>query len=63
MENGGAVFVELFRRVVTGDSVGANGIMGPLWLGFVSRSADESFAAVLALSGNSLMDSMIPSIP
>ena len=59
IENGGAVLVEPFRRVVLGDSVGAFGMIRSVWLEFVSLSVEEYWAGAFALSGNSVMDSMV----
>ena len=53
--------MEPFRRVEVGDSVGAFG-MRSAWLDDVSLSVEYCCAEVFALSGNSVMDSMVPRI-
>ena len=51
--------MEPFRRVEVGDSVGAFG-MRSVWLDDVSLRVEGCCAEVFALSGNSVMDSMVP---
>lgn len=61
IENGGADFVEDFRRAGLGDVVGTLGVTVPGWVAFVWLRVDECCAAVSAFSGRSVVASMTPS--